>query len=127
LIRAPREGVGAKRSRESRKKDAMLKIYSVVLEVVAGVRPVICEIERRDPDLARQMRRAAASVALNVSEGMYSRGRNRQARYHNAMGSMRETLACIEVGEALGYVDGVDARLRASIDHVVGTLYKLCA
>ena len=39
---------------------------------------------------------------------------------------MRETLACIEVGEALGYVEG-NATLRASIDHVMGTLYKLTA
>ena len=104
----------------------MLRIYGVVLEVVRDVKPIVEAIERRDPDLARQMRRAAASVALNVSEGMYSQGRNRRARYHNAMGSMRETLACIEVGEALGYVEG-SAKLRASIDHVVGTLYKLCA
>jgi hypothetical protein len=46
----------------------MLRIYSVVLEVVRDVRPVIEEIERKDPDLARQMRRAVSSVALNASE-----------------------------------------------------------
>jgi four helix bundle protein len=103
----------------------MLRIYAVVLEVVRGVRPVIEVIERRDPDLGRQMRRAVSSVALNVSEGMYSRGRNRGARYHTAMGSMRETLSCIEVGVALGYVEDVEAELRAQIDHVLGTLFKL--
>jgi four helix bundle protein len=105
----------------------MLKIYSVVLEVVKGVAPVAKEIERKDPDLARQMRRACSSVALNVSEGMYSRGKNRGARYHTAMGSMRETLSCIEVGRAMGYVDAVDAGLLGRIDHVLGTLYKLAA
>ena len=103
----------------------MLKIYSVVLEVVRGVRPVIEQIERKDPDLGRQMRRAASSVALNLSEGMYSRGRNRGARYNTAMGSMRETLSCIEVGMALGYVDAVDEALLGRIDHVLGTLFKL--
>ena len=71
------------------------------------------------------MRRAASSVALNLSEGMYSRGRNRGARYNTAMGSMRETLSCIEVGVALGYVDGVDDALLGRIDHVLGTLFKL--
>jgi hypothetical protein len=40
----------------------MLKIYSVVLDVVKAVRPVIEEIERKDPDLGRQMRRAVSSV-----------------------------------------------------------------
>ncbi len=103
----------------------MLRVYSVVLEVVRGVRPVIEAIEKRDPDLGRQMRRAASSVALNISEGMHSRGRNRQVRYHSAMGSMRETLACIEVGEALGYVGAADAGLLKQIDHVMGTLAKL--
>jgi four helix bundle protein len=103
----------------------MLRIYGVVLEVVRGVRPVIEAIEKRDPDLGRQMRRAVSSVALNTSEGMYSRGRNRGARYHTAMGSMRETLACIEVGVALGYVEEADAGLRARINHVLGTLFKL--
>ena len=103
----------------------MLRIYDVVLEVVRGVRPLIEEIERRDRDLGRQMRRAASSVALNVSEGMYSRGRNRGARYSSALGSMRETLSCIEVGLALGYVAEVDPRLRGQIDHVLGTLFKL--
>jgi four helix bundle protein len=103
----------------------MLRIYAVVLEVVREVRPVIEEIERKDPDLARQMRRATSSVALNVSEGMYSRGKNRGARYHTAMGSMRETLACIEVGEALGYVSQVDTTLIDSIGHVMATLTKL--
>ena len=95
--------------------------------MVREVRPVIEEIERKDPDLARQMRRAASSVALNVSEGMYSRGKNRGARYHTAMGSMRETLSCIEVSMALGYVRGVDPSLLGRIDHVLGTLFKLSA
>ena len=105
----------------------MLAIYSVILEVMRGLRPVMCEIERKDPDLARQMRRAASSVALNLSEGMYSRGRNRGARYQNAMGSMRETLSCIEVGIALGYIDGVDGALLDQIDRIQATLFKLSA
>ena len=105
----------------------MLSVYSVILEVVREVRPVIVEIERKDPDLGRQMRRAASSVALNVSEGMYSRGKGQAARYHTAMGSMRETLSCIEVGVALGYVSRVDATILDKIDRIVATLYKLSA
>ena len=105
----------------------MLRIYSVILEVMRELRPVMCEIERKDPDLARQMKRAASSVALNLSEGMYSRGKNRGARYHNAMGSMRETLSCIEVGEALGYIERPDAALLDSIGRIMATLTKLTA
>ena len=31
--------------------------------------------------------------------GMYSRGQNRQLRYHTALGSARETLACLELAQ----------------------------
>ncbi len=48
----------------------MLRIYEVVLEMVGGAARIAEEIERRDSDLARQMRRAASSVALNTAEGM---------------------------------------------------------
>jgi len=112
-------------SREGRKKGAMLRIYSVILEVVGELRPVIGQIERCDSDLARQMRRAASSVALNTAEGMYSQGKNRGARYHNALGSMRETLACIEVGVALGYVPRVEEDLLGRIWQIMGTLVRL--
>ncbi len=103
----------------------MLRIYDVILEVIWELRPVIGTIERRDADLARQMRRAAASVALNTAEGMCSQGKNRPARYHTAMGSMRETLACIEVGVALGYLEPVDAGLVDRIRKIIGTLVRL--
>ena len=56
---------------------------------------------------------------------MYSRGNNRSARYHSALGSARETLACLEAAEACGYVAGVDAVLSERLKRVVGTLVKL--
>ena len=71
----------------------MLEIYGVILDVVRELRPVIgILIERCDSDLGRQMRRAAASVALNVAEGMGSSGGNRTLRYRTALGSMQETI-----------------------------------
>ena len=60
-----------------------------------------------------------------MAEGTYSRGRNRGARYHNALGSMREVLACFEVGAALGYLPEVDACASGRFDHVLGTLVRL--
>jgi four helix bundle protein len=82
-------------------------------------------LARRDVDLARQFRKALTSGPLNVAEGSYSRGKNRVARYHNALGSVRETLSCLEVAAALGYLPEVDDELRGRFDHVIGTLVRL--
>ena len=105
----------------------MLLIYDVMIDVVREVRPTMEAIARRDAGLGDQMRRAVQSVVLNTAEGMGSRGRNRQARYHTALGSMRETWACMQLGEVLGYVDAPSERLAARFDHVIGTLVKLVA
>ena len=102
----------------------MLRIYPVVLSVLERLQPALQRIELRDRDLARQLRRCSASVALNLAEGMYSRGRNRNARYHSALGSARETLACLEAAVVCRYVPK-DAELGDQLDRVVGTLVKL--
>jgi four helix bundle protein len=105
----------------------MLKIYDDMLEVLRSMRGAIGAIERRDPDLARQLRRAASSVVLNVAEGSGSFGRVRTVRYRTALGSARETLACLRVGEALGYVEPVPAALAQQIDRIIGTLVRVAA
>ena len=104
----------------------MLRIYPVVLEVLKQLQPALKRIEVKDRDLARQLRRCSSSAALNLAEGMYSRGQNRTARYHSALGSARETLACLEVALVSGYIEE-DAGLHDQLDRVVGTLVKLVA
>ena len=103
----------------------MLKIYPVVIEFVGTLRPLLAQIERRDRDLGRQLRRAASSGALNLGEGMYSRGELRTARYHTALGSMRESLSCLEVAQAFGYVRTLDESLLAQVNRIIGTLVRL--
>ena len=102
-----------------------LKIQGVILDAISMLKPDLDRIERCDSDLARQLRRAAASMALNTSEGAYSRAGNKKLRFHSALGSARETLMCIEVAVLLGYVDRVDARLAQRMDQILGTLTNL--
>jgi four helix bundle protein len=103
----------------------MLQIYTVVLEVTSLLRPIIDRIERNDRDLAKQMRRALASVALNTSEGAGSQGRNRRARYFNALGSQKETRACLDVATALGYITPIDHGLDDKLDHITAVLWRV--
>jgi four helix bundle protein len=103
----------------------MLRIYATAIDVVRQLAPVIRSVERRDRDLARQMRRAAASIVLNIGEGSGSGGGTRTERYRNALGSARETGACLDVAQALGYVTALDDDLLDALDRVRATLVKV--
>jgi len=102
-----------------------LKIYSVILETIVMLRVEMEAIGRKDRDLENQLRRAAASIALNVSEGSCSQGRNVRARFHTALGSAQETLACVEVAVALGYITALRPEIAQRMGHIIGTLRKL--
>src|SRR6185295_11557835 len=73
-----------------------LKIYAVVLELVRKLSPYLPALRARSSTLGDQLERALVSIPLNLAEGAYSRGRNRQARYQSAAASAREALACLE-------------------------------
>jgi four helix bundle protein len=92
--------------------------------VLRELRPVVAQIEAHDRDLGRQLRRAATSVALNCSEGSGSHGGTRRERYRNALGSARETGACLDAAMALGYVERIDAVLLDRLEHVKAVLVK---
>jgi four helix bundle protein len=102
-----------------------LKIYPVILELVRRLSPVIRVLRCRSSALADQMERALISVPLNVAEGAYSRGKNRQVRFQSAAASARETLACLETAEAMGFIGPVDPELAALFNRVIGTLVRL--
>jgi four helix bundle protein len=75
--------------------------------------------------LGDQFERALTSVPLNVAEGAYSRGRNRQVRYQTALASAREVLSCWETAQALGWVGPLDPEIGALFQRVIGTLVHL--
>jgi four helix bundle protein len=105
----------------------MLKIYDDMLDAVREMRGLLAAIEKRDNDLARQLRRAASSVVLNVAEGSGSFGRMRTARYRTALGSARETLACLRVAETFGYVEAMPQAISDRMNRVIGTLVRVAA
>jgi four helix bundle protein len=103
----------------------MLEVYSKMIGVLGMLRGVLTQIEKHDRDLGNQLRRAASSVALNIAEGSGSHGGTRLARYRTALGSARETGACLDVAVALGYVEEVDSGLLSQLDRVRAMLATL--
>ncbi|HUH04044.1 MAG TPA: four helix bundle protein [Kofleriaceae bacterium] len=103
----------------------MLRIYPVCLAMVRDVRLLADRIGEFDRDQARQLRRSSVSVVLNVAEGAAVGDGRRRARYGDALGSARETVANLEAAEAIGYLAPIDAELRQRFDHIIGTLVRL--
>ncbi len=93
--------------------------------MIRHLRLPIVAIERGDRDLGKQLRRAAASVVLNMGEGSGSTGGIRRERYRTALGSLREVQACLQVAEAFGYVKEVSGTLRLCVSRVAAGLTKL--
>ena len=103
----------------------MLRIYEDALVVLRMLKPTMVEIGRHDSDLARQLRRCGASMALNIAEGSYARLGNQKALFSVALGSTKETRACLDVAGALGYLDGIDAEVAARLEKIGGALFRL--
>ena len=103
----------------------MLRVYDDALDVLRELRPMLGEIARHDGDLARQLRRCGSSMALNIAEGSYARGGNRKALYAVALGSTKETRACLDVARAFGYVGEIDAVIAERLERIGGVLYRL--
>jgi four helix bundle protein len=99
----------------------MLRIHDVVLQLIAEVAPLAVAIGRHDADLAKQLRRALSSVALNVAEGSGQRGARRGSHYSIALGSARESWSALRVAAAWGYVPEPPPHERTRFDHVIGT------
>ena len=98
----------------------------LALKFVAAIRPIVEATMPRDKHLAVQMRRASNSSALNTAEGSRSRGKNRNARYSDAAGSLQESIAVIEVAEASGFIRKRPEKELAKMLHIANTLSK-CA
>src|SRR5262245_45666151 len=103
----------------------MLRIYPVCLDAVRMVRRHVIAIAEHDRDLARQLERASVSGALNLAEGSGTRGGRRRNTYEIALGEVRETLTCLQIAEAAGFIPPVEPELLDRLDRVVATLVKV--
>jgi four helix bundle protein len=106
------------------KKVVMLRIIDVILNLIREVAPLADAIGRRDPALAKQLRDALSSVALNVAEGSDQRGERRTNHYAIALGSARESFIALRAAEAWGYIKPVPQHIVGSFNHVIGTLVR---
>ena len=96
------------------------------IQTVAAMRSMVSNIDKHDRDLARQIRRAMSSVALNLGEAEGSDAGNRRARLHTALGSARETRVGLQLASAWGYIAHEElAPIEQSLDRVCALTYGM--
>jgi four helix bundle protein len=103
----------------------MLHIYRIALLLCRDCQQLIRQIQKHDPNLADQLRRAVTSIALNIAEGDGQTGGNRRQRRLTALGSAREVNACLEIATELEYIQRPSSEIRNRINQVTGTLVNL--
>jgi four helix bundle protein len=97
------------------------------LEVVELSRSLVEAIQRRDRDLASQLRRAISSVALNLAEGFGCTSGSARARFETARGSLNEAQAGIRVAVAWRYSPQAAANEVLESMHLLGgRVFGLC-
>jgi four helix bundle protein len=101
-------------------------ILEHALLVASLARPLVEAIQRKDRDLASQVRRAVSSIALNAAEGRGAVAGNSRLRFETALGSLYEAQAGIRLAVAWGYVAQASAdELLACMDRLGGRVYGL--
>ena len=98
--------------------------YEVALEMVSALRPSVEALARRDRDLADQVRGAAASVVLNLTEGARRAGKDRLHFFRISAGSAAEVRAALKVAQAWGQL-GSMAEVESLLDRVLAMLWRL--
>jgi four helix bundle protein len=102
----------------------MLIAYSVALDLIRVLRPIVEQIRRFDSNLADQLRRAATSTVANLAEGQRREAGNKRRAYEIAHGEAREVLGCLDLANAWGFVvDDRDAR--AQLDRLLALCWRL--
>ena len=102
----------------------MLIAYTIALDLIRSLRPVVVQLRKHSPDVADQVERAASSIVHNLAEGYRRNGRDPKRFYAMAHGSAGEIRGALDVADAWGWeIDSSAAR--ALLDRELGLLFGL--
>src|SRR5256885_9815945 len=96
---------------KTKELEAMLVAYTVSLDLIRALRPVVAQLRQYSREAADQVERAASSIVHNIAEGDRRSGRDPRRFYDMAHGSAGEIRGALDVAEAWGWrVDADQAR-----------------
>ena len=111
---------------QRREERLVFEALEVSLKMVESLRGLMSPIQRQDPDLCRQIRRAAASVSLNLGEGRKRIGADRKHLWRIAAGSAEEVRVALRLAQAWGILGPEELeRPLEDLDRVLAMLWRL--
>src|SRR5687767_10332770 len=100
--------------------------YDRSLDLLRLLAVLLKKLATRDAELTRQLRRAAQSIALNISEANRRKGGDRPYLFSVALGSAAEVSTCLDVALCFGYLDELEvAPALELLDRVTAMTYRL--
>ena len=94
------------------------------LDLIRNLRRPLAALRCKDRKLYEQIRAAASSAALNVSEGNRRSGADRRYHFRIAAGSADEACTGLRVAEAWGYLGEHEIRKTLQVgDRLLGLLF----
>ena len=78
--------------------------FTVSLELIRALRPLVEKIQAHDSALAIQIKKAGSSVSLNLAEGRRRVGRDRLHHFRVSGGSAGEVKAALLVAQAWAWI-----------------------
>ncbi len=98
----------------------------ISLQLIQALRAPAQKLQQIDRDETNQLRRAASSVAHNVSEGRRRAGKDRVHLWRVAAGSADEVRTSVRVALAWGWLEQDEvASALVLVDRVLAMLWKL--
>jgi len=104
----------------------LFRAYDFSIVLVRCLREPLAIVRLRYADRARQLARAADSVAQNLAEAGGRFGADRTHLFRIAYGSVREVRCSLELAVAKGWLDGSEPP-HAIANRLGGMLYRLAA
>ena len=104
----------------------MFEALDTAQRMIQALSGPVRELRGRDPDLHRQIKRAANSVTMNLAEGRRRTGKDRLHLWRVAAGSAAEVRTALQNSVAWGDLDA--QRLEASLellDRVIAMTWRM--
>jgi four helix bundle protein len=104
----------------------MFAAQSTALEAARHVAPLVKRLATHDRSLADQVRRASASIVLNLAEGNHRAGKDRLHLFRIADGSRGEVIAALQLAIVFEQLTPeAAAAALATLDRLGGLIYGL--